>query len=74
MGKKEETLADRLKRLRAAAKLTQQELAVSAGLSLGNVVTIEAGKTTDPRISTVLALARALGVGLEELVEGRKPR
>lgn len=68
MGKQGETLSGRLRRLRTAAGMTQQQLAVAAGLSLGNVATIEAARTTDPRLSTVVALARALGCDPRELI------
>jgi transcriptional regulator with XRE-family HTH domain len=68
--KKPETLADRLRRLRARANLTQQKLAELSQLSIGIVTSIEAGRTTDPRISTILALARALRVGPGALIRG----
>jgi transcriptional regulator with XRE-family HTH domain len=60
-------LKDRLKKLRAAASLTQQELAVKSGLSVSVVAQIERGAIPDPRVSTVQALARGLGVLTEEL-------
>jgi transcriptional regulator with XRE-family HTH domain len=51
--------------------MSQQSLAVSAGLSVSIVSQIEQGRRADPRLSTIEALATALGVGLDELV-GRK--
>jgi transcriptional regulator with XRE-family HTH domain len=59
----------RLKQLREAAGLTQQELAFRAGLSVSNLSQIEQGKKADPRASTLLALARALGVTMESFFE-----
>lgn len=70
-------LKDSLRRLRTDAGLTQQELATAAGLSVSNVSQIEAGKIPDPRMSTLRALAKALGCGLDELAgedEPKKPR
>jgi transcriptional regulator with XRE-family HTH domain len=67
-------LAVRLKRLREAAGLSQQDLAVAAGLSVGMVAQLEQGKRADPRVSTVAGLARVLGVTIDELVAGAKPR
>ncbi len=61
-------LKDRLRELRKAADLTQQDLANKADLSISAVVQIEAGKIPDPRISTLKALAKALGVTVDELI------
>jgi transcriptional regulator with XRE-family HTH domain len=60
-------IKDRLKALRKEKQLTQQSLAVKAGLSVSAVVQIENGTIPDPRLSTVRALARGLGVTLDEL-------
>jgi transcriptional regulator with XRE-family HTH domain len=60
-------IKDRLKRLRKAAELTQQALATAAGVSISVVVQIESGKIPNPRINTLRALAKALGVGLLDL-------
>ena len=64
-------IARRLKALREDAGMSQQSLAVSAGLSVSLVSQIERGSRVDPRMSTLAALATALGVSLDELV-GRK--
>jgi transcriptional regulator with XRE-family HTH domain len=61
-------LKDRVRELRKAAGLTQQSLAVKAGMSVAAVVQIESGKTPDPRLSTLRALAKAMGVRVEELI------
>ena len=61
-------LKDRLKQLRKAAGLTQQALAVKAGLSMASIIHMEAGRTDDPRASTLKALAGALGVTVDELL------
>jgi transcriptional regulator with XRE-family HTH domain len=62
-------LKDRVKQLRAAAGMSLQQLATKAGLSMSGVVQIETGTIPDPRLSTVKALARALGVSLDVLAE-----
>jgi transcriptional regulator with XRE-family HTH domain len=66
------TFAGRLRALRAAAGLTQQELADRAGLSRTHVGRLE---TEDgvPSWPTVCALARALGVGPEKFSEKSSP-
>lgn len=61
-------IALRLKRLRKARGLTQQALAVKAGLSPGYLARLEVGMQ-DPRASTLRKLARALGVPVAALVE-----
>jgi transcriptional regulator with XRE-family HTH domain len=60
-------IRDKLRKLRAKAELTQQALAVKAGLSVSVVVHIEAGRIPDPRISTLRALAQALGCRIDDL-------
>jgi transcriptional regulator with XRE-family HTH domain len=61
-------ISERVKRLRAAAGLTQQALATNAGLSMSAVIHIEKGRIPDPRGSTLKALARALGTTVDELL------
>src|SRR4051794_5725454 len=64
-------LSQRIKQLREAAGLSQQEVATRGDLSMSLVAKLEQGKKADPRASTLLALARALevrpGVLLEDL-------
>lgn len=63
-------LSKRLKELREreGEKMTQQELATAAGLSLSVVAQIEQGKIPDPRLSTLRALAKALNVPVLVLI------
>jgi len=58
----------RVRELRIENHLTQQELAVMADLSLGQVNRIEGGKIERPQFRTVRALAHALGVEVDELL------
>jgi len=65
--------AGRLKQARLHARLTQQELAGRARLSVGSVGTVsnlETGRIADPRFSTLRRLARALRIKEEELEIG----
>jgi transcriptional regulator with XRE-family HTH domain len=62
-------LGKRLRELRDASGMTQQGLAIKAGLAVSHVAQIEQGQKADPRISTVAALARALGVAIDTLVK-----
>jgi len=58
-----EAFAVRLRALREGAGLTQQALAVAAELSVSYVAKLERG-VADPSWSTVVRLARALGVSV----------
>ena len=57
-----------LKRLRLAAKLSQEELAKKAGLSRVAISLLENGKSTDAMSSTVVKLAGALNVDPQVLL------
>jgi len=59
------TFGERLKELRNAKGLTQAELAKIAWLSRDGIAKLENG-TSQPSWDTVRALARALGVTLDE--------
>jgi transcriptional regulator with XRE-family HTH domain len=68
-GLKPMSLAERVRQARERAGLSQQALAVRAGLSLSALVKIEGGRNEDPRLSTVRALSAALGVAIDDLVD-----
>jgi transcriptional regulator with XRE-family HTH domain len=68
-GMEKPLISVRLKTLRERAELTQQELAFKSGLSMAVVSQIEQGKIADPRLSTLRALAEALGVDCNTLTE-----
>jgi len=61
-----EALADNLRRLRKQAKLTQAQLATAAGLPRATLAAMEQSGA-NPGVQTVLNVARALGVSLDEL-------
>ena len=50
-----------------AAGLIQDDFADAAGLERSYVPALEAGKF-DPRLSTLTRVARALGIGVDELL------
>jgi transcriptional regulator with XRE-family HTH domain len=58
------TFAEKIKRLREAAGLTQAQLAQGAGLSLGIVRDYEQSKK-EPTLRSAFKLAEALGVSCE---------
>ncbi|HEU5424716.1 MAG TPA: tetratricopeptide repeat protein [Nitrolancea sp.] len=67
-----ESLADLLRRHRAAAALTQEELAERAGLSARAISDLERGIKRRPHPYTVQQLIQALGLGDEEAAHLRR--
>lgn len=63
------SFASCLRAARAKAGLTQERLASESGVSLATIRNLEQGHRGDPRLSTLTALARALGLTISELVE-----
>ena len=66
-------IAYRLRTLREASGLSQQEVAERAELSPSLIAKMEQGRKADPRASTVLALAAALGVRPGQVIEDLTP-
>ncbi|MGH8920676.1 MAG: helix-turn-helix domain-containing protein, partial [Actinomycetes bacterium] len=67
-----DAFGDLLRRRRVAARMTQEELACRAGVSVRTVRDTESGRVRRPRTATVELLAAALGLGpaaRAELVE-----
>jgi predicted ATPase/transcriptional regulator with XRE-family HTH domain len=65
-GARGDTFGIRLRRLREAAALTQEELAARAGLSAKSIGALERGERRHPHPPTVRALAAALGLLAED--------
>ena len=61
------TLGQRVRRLRNTAGLSQNALARAAGIGRVTLVRLEKGEQT-PRFKTLEAIARALGVGVSDLL------
>lgn len=58
-----------LERVRIAQSLTQAELGARTGVARKTIVRIESGET-DPRLSTIEALARVMGMELVMVPKG----
>lgn len=65
-------LAENLRRIRSSKKISQVELAEKAGISRMGYRKIEAGES-EPRGETLMAIARALDVGVQELLVPVRP-
>jgi transcriptional regulator with XRE-family HTH domain len=71
----EETMGQRLQRLRKGAGMSQADLAKAAKVPVGTLRNWEQDRRT-PRLGTAVRVARALGVTLDELageVESEAP-
>jgi len=66
-------IGDRIRTARKAVGLSQEEVARRAGLSLKGMGEIERGDIEDPHISSLMKIARALSVPVEELLEEPVP-
>ena len=64
-------LSKKIKELRKKAGWSQQKLAEKTGLSYSVVTKIEQGAATMPTIQTMIKIADAFSISLDELV-GRK--
>jgi transcriptional regulator with XRE-family HTH domain len=63
-------LGNRIRALRKAFGLTQVEVARAAGLCPPNLNRIEVGKSSLPRVDTLISIAHAMGLRLVDLTEG----
>ena len=54
--------------LREQMKLRPHELAQTTGLTVRAIYNIEHGRSPNPRLSTMCALAQALGVEVQQLI------
>lgn len=54
--------------LRKEKKLTQEGLARKANISYHTILKLESGRIKDPRFGTIIKLAKALEISINELV------
>ena len=65
-------LSDRLRRVREAAGMSQDELGEAAGVGRATIARIESGRG-NPRRATLIAISFATGVSLSWLENGETP-
>jgi transcriptional regulator with XRE-family HTH domain len=61
-------IADNVKKLRAKKGLSLEKVARLADLSLNTIVKIENGVNKNPTIDTLSKIAKALDVGVDDLI------
>lgn len=64
-----ETVGEKVKRLRNKQGLTQDELARISDLPYTTLTKIETNVITKPSIQTVMKIVKGLGIGLDELMK-----
>ncbi|MCQ9208032.1 MAG: helix-turn-helix domain-containing protein [Omnitrophica bacterium] len=64
-------LGKRIKELRSKSKISQDKLSKKANIPFSTLAKIESGYTPNPSMQTLIKIADAFGIGLDELV-GRK--
>lgn len=73
MSVSDESLGERVRRLRLNRGFSQEELARQIGVSKTQVYLVEAGKTRAPQAEVLRGYARALGISLTYLKNGGDP-
>ena len=63
------TISENIKKLRAKQGLTQDDLAKKTGLKDSTFAKIEGGFVKKPWVQMVAAIAKALGVSIEDLMK-----
>ena len=61
-----------LKSLRKKKGWTQERLARESGISFHTLIKIENGRIKNPKLETLIKLAKALGVSIDRLVSSQK--
>ncbi len=67
-------LAKKIKKIREKAGLTQEALARKADVSYNTIIKLETGGIKDPRISTIIKIADALAISIDELTIRKKQK
>ena len=62
-------IAKNLKKIRQDKGISQDRLSKLADLSLNTVVTVESGVNPNPTIQTLTKIAKALEVGVDDLIK-----
>ena len=62
-------IAENIKKLRAKKGLSLEKIARLADLSLNTIVKVENGVNQNPTIETLTKIAKALNVGVDDLIK-----
>lgn len=65
-------LSKKIKEFRAKQKMSQDQLAKKANIPFSTLVKIEAGYTPNPSVKTLVKIADAFNISVDELLGRRK--
>jgi DNA-binding XRE family transcriptional regulator len=63
------TISDNVKKIRAKLGLTQDDLAKKADIKYTTLTKVESGVVNKPSVQTMVKIAKALDVSIEELIK-----
>ena len=69
MSRKQPTISKNVRRLRKEKGLSQDKLSKLANVAFHTIVKIESGETSNPTISTLINIAKGLGVSIDSLIK-----
>lgn len=64
----DKTIGDRIKELRKQANLTQEEFARKADIPYATLLKIENNTVKNPTMITLVKIAKALGIKIDDLI------
>lgn len=62
-------IAQNIKKYRKKKGISQDKLSKIAGVTYNTVIKIESGATQNPLVETLRLIAKALGVGVDNLIQ-----
>jgi transcriptional regulator with XRE-family HTH domain len=63
------TLAENIKKYRQKMEISQDRLSKVADVTYNTIIKIESGANKNPTIETLAKIAKALGVGVDDLIQ-----
>lgn len=66
---KKSTIAKNIKKYREKLGVSQDRLSKLADVTYNTIIKIESGANTNPTIATMTKIAKALGVGVDDLIK-----
>ncbi len=63
------SIAKNLKKYRKQKGVSQDKLSKLADVTYNTIIKLESGATKNPRIETLQLIAKALGVGVDDLIK-----
>ncbi len=66
---KKSTIAKNIKKYREKVGISQDRLSKLADVTYNTIIKIESGANTNPTIDTMTKIAKALGVGVDDLIK-----